>query len=61
MASKSSDPIAMSFGLFDETTKRFLKQVQNSFKDVKVPEVEQPRKRQPKQTPYSLTPFEGGI
>jgi len=51
----------MAFGMFDETAKRFLKQVENTFKDTRVPEVEQPRKRQPKKTIYSLTPFEGGM
>lgn len=61
MASKASQPLEMAFGMFDETAKRFLKQVENTFKDTMVPEVEQPRKRQPKKTIYSLTPFEGGM
>ncbi len=54
--SKRSHPLEMAFLGFDDLTKRYLKQVENSFKGMEaIPEVKQPKKRT-KKTIYGYTP-----
>jgi hypothetical protein len=54
---KRSHPLEMAFLGFDDLTKRYLKQVETSFKGMEaIPEVKQPKKRT-KRNVYALTPF----
>jgi len=54
---KRSHPLEMAFLGFDDSTKRYLKQVENSFKGMEeIPQVKQPKKRT-KRNVYALTPF----
>ena len=43
---KSTHPLELAFMKFDDTTKRYLKQVSNSFQNIdSIPDVQQPKKR----------------
>ena len=54
---KATHPLELAFTKFDDTTKLFLQQVENSFKGVdKIPEVKQPKK-QNRKTIYGESPF----
>tara|TARA_X000001382_G_C3058356_1_gene143471 strand:+ start:409 stop:588 length:180 start_codon:yes stop_codon:yes gene_type:complete len=54
---KRSHPLEMAFLSFDDSAKRYLKQVENSFKGMEeIPQVKQPKKRTKKNV-YALTPF----
>ena len=43
---KTTHPLELAFTRFDDTTKRYFKQVQNSFGSIEsIPDVQQPKKR----------------
>tara|TARA_Y100001951_G_C11232945_1_gene235728 strand:- start:39 stop:218 length:180 start_codon:yes stop_codon:yes gene_type:complete len=51
-------PLELAFTKLDDTAKRYLRQVEGSFKGLnQIPEVKQPKKRVRKNV-YALTPFE---